>query len=61
MQVAAQVTTDRPPKPVAKPVSRSRLAFLRGRSWKFYAALAIGIPFVIIFSITSYYTSASRA
>ena len=55
MRVAAQVTTDRAPKPAAKPVSRSRLAFLRGRSWKFYAALAIGIPFVIIFLITSYY------
>jgi penicillin-binding protein 1B len=55
MQVAAQVTTDRPPKPVAKPVSRSRLASLRGRSWKFYAALAIGIPFVLIVAVTSYY------
>lgn len=55
MQVAAQVTTDRAPKPVAKPVSRSRPASLRGRSWKFYAVLAIVIPFVIIFSVTGYY------
>jgi penicillin-binding protein 1B len=55
MRVAAQVTTDHAPKPVATPASRSRLAFLRGRSWKFYAALTIGIPFVIIFLITSYY------
>ena len=40
------MTTVRPTKPAAKPASRSRLAFLRGRSWTFYAALAIGIPFV---------------
>ena len=48
MQVAAtQVTTVPTPKPAAKQTSRPRLAFLRGRSWKFYAALAIGIPCVL--------------
>jgi hypothetical protein len=40
------VTTVRPSKPSAKLASRFRLAFLRGRSWKFYAALLIGIPFL---------------
>jgi len=49
MEVAAQVTTDRPPKPAPTPgPRRSRFAFLRGRSWKFYAALAVGIPFVLL-------------
>jgi penicillin-binding protein 1B len=61
MQVAAQVTTARPPKPVAKPSSRPRLAFLRGRGWKFYAALAIGVPFVLACLVIGYfYVSFSR-
>src|SRR4029078_9232946 len=47
MRVAAQGSTVPPAKPAAKKPSRPRLAFLRGRSWKFYAALAIGIPFVL--------------
>jgi penicillin-binding protein 1B len=49
------VTTARPPKPAATNPSRPRLAFLRGRSWKFYAALAIGIPFLIISVFVGYY------
>src|SRR5437868_1319606 len=55
MRVAAQVTTVRTPKPAAKPASRSRLAFLRGRSWKLYAALAVGIPFLLFTLVVSYY------
>ena len=55
MRVAAQVTTVRTPKPAAKPASRSRLAFLRGRSWKVYAALAVGIPFLLFTLVVSYY------
>ena len=56
MEVAAQVTTDRPPKPAPTPgPRRSRFAFLRGRSWKFYAALAVGIPFVLLTIVVGYY------
>ena len=55
MRVAAQVTTVRTPKPAAKPASRSRLAFLRGRSWKFYAALAVGLPFLVFTLVVGYY------
>src|SRR5690348_3847240 len=55
MRVAAQVTTVRTPKPAAKPASRSRLAFLRGRSWKLYAALAVGVPFLLFTLVVSYY------
>jgi penicillin-binding protein 1B len=48
MRVAAtQVTTVPTPKPAAKKPSRPRLAFLRGRRWKFYAALAVGVPFLL--------------
>ena len=55
------MTTVRPPKPAAKPASRSRLAFLRGRSWKFYAALLIGVPFAVGCVIVGYfYVSFSR-
>ena len=61
MQVAAQVPTVPPPKPVAKPRSRTRLAFLRGRGWKFYAALLIGVPFVLgCLIVTYFYISFSR-
>ena len=58
MQVAGQdkqVPTVRPSKPAAKSTSRPRLAFLRGRSWKFYAALAVGIPFIIGSIFVGYY------
>jgi penicillin-binding protein 1B len=41
------VTTVPTPTPAAKKPSRPRLAFLRGRGWKFYAALAVGIPFLL--------------
>jgi penicillin-binding protein 1B len=55
------VTTVRPPKPAAKTPSRSRLAFLRGRSWKFHAALLIGIPFLFGCVLIGYfYVSFSR-
>ena len=62
MQVAAtQVPTVPTPKPAAKKPSRPRLAFLRGRSWKFYAALAIGIPLLIgSFFIGYFYVQFSR-
>ena len=46
--------TVRPSKP-AKTPSRPRLALLRGRSWKFYAALAVGIPCLITSIIVGYY------
>jgi penicillin-binding protein 1B len=57
MQVAAKphVTTVPTPKPVAKKPSRPRLAFLRGRRWKFYAALAVGIPLFIGSVVIGYY------
>ena len=55
MEVAAQVTTVRPPNPAAKAASRPRLAFLRGRGWKFYVALGVGIPFVLGCLIVSYF------
>ena len=61
MEVAAQVTTVRPPKPVAKATSRPRLAFLRGRGWKFHAALIIGVPLVLAgAAITYFYITFSR-
>jgi penicillin-binding protein 1B len=50
-----KVPTVRPSKPAAKSTSRPRLAFLRGRTWKFYAALAVGIPFVIVSIFVGYY------
>src|SRR5687767_13828458 len=61
MKVAAQVTTVRPPNPAAKAASRPRLAFLRGRGWKFYAALCLGVPFAASCLIIGYfYVSFSR-
>jgi penicillin-binding protein 1B len=39
----------------AKPASRSRLSFLRGRSWKFYVFLGVGIPLVLLCGVMSYY------
>ena len=50
-----QVPTVRPTKPAATKPSRSRLAFLRGRKWKLYAALAIVIPFLIFSGVVTYY------
>ena len=53
--------TARPTKPAATKPSRSRLAFLRGRRWKLYAALAVGIPLVVAsVAVTYYYISFSR-
>src|SRR5829696_4438840 len=61
MQVAAQVTTVRPNNPVAKSASRPRLAFLRGRGWKFHAALIVGVPCLLgILVISYFYVSFSR-
>jgi len=54
MRVAAQVSTVPPAKPAAKPTSRPRLAFLRGRSWKFYAALAVAIPALLFVVLVGY-------
>ena len=50
--------TVRPSKPAPKSTSstsRPRLAFLRGRSWKVYAALAVAIPFIIGSIFVGYY------
>jgi penicillin-binding protein 1B len=56
MKGAAQVTTARPPKPAPAPAPRrSHFAFLRGRSWKFYAALAIGVPLLLVSVVVGYY------
>jgi penicillin-binding protein 1B len=55
MQVAAQVTSVRPPNPAAKTPSRPRFAFLRGRSWKFYAVLGVGIPLLLGSVLVGYY------
>ena len=52
---ATQVTTAPTPKPAAKKTSRPRLAFLRGRSWKFYAALAVGIPALLLAIFVGYF------
>src|SRR6185503_2094610 len=61
MRVAAQVSTVPPAKPAAKPTSRPRLAFLRGRSWKFYAALAVAIPTLLFALLVGYaYVQVSR-
>jgi penicillin-binding protein 1B len=49
------VPTVRSPKPAANKPSRSRLAFLRRRGWKFYAVLAVGIPFVVFCAVFTYY------
>ena len=54
MRVAVQVSTVPPAKPAAKPSSRPRLAFLRGRSWKFYAALGVGIPALLFVVLVGY-------
>jgi penicillin-binding protein 1B len=50
-----EVPTDPPTKPAASKPAASRFAFLRGRGWKFYAALAILVPTVIVGSIVTYY------
>ena len=56
MRVAAiQVPTVPTPKPAAKKTSRPRLAFLRGRSWKFYAALAVGVPALLLSLFIGYF------
>ena len=55
MRLAArQVTTVPTSKPAAKKPSRPRLAF-RGRGWKFYAALAVGIPVLIASIFIGYF------
>jgi penicillin-binding protein 1B len=55
------VSTVPPSTPAAKPPSRPRLAFLRGRSWRFYVLLAIAVP-VVLFSagVAYYYVQVSR-
>ncbi|HYT73669.1 MAG TPA: transglycosylase domain-containing protein, partial [Vicinamibacterales bacterium] len=49
------VTTVPHPKPAAKPSSRSRLAFLRARGWKFYVLLAVAIPVLAGSAALGYY------
>ena len=48
------MSTVPPSKPAAKPASPPRLAFLRGRSWKFYAALAVAIPTLLFCLLVGY-------
>src|SRR6185436_11913412 len=49
-----------PPGPVTRPKSRWRLR-LRGRGWKFYVLVGLGIPFVILAAVSTYfYLSFSR-
>src|SRR5215470_11599773 len=48
MRVAVQVSTVRPPNSAKKPSLRLRLPAFRGRSWKLYAALAVGIPVLLL-------------
>ncbi len=56
MRVAAnQVNTARTPTPAAKNPPRRRLAFLRGRSWKIYAAMVVGIPLLLLAILVGYY------
>ena len=49
------MTTARTPKPAATQPSRPRLAFLRGRSWKFYVAAGVLTPLVIGSILVGYY------
>jgi penicillin-binding protein 1B len=42
-------------KPASPPTPRSRLAFLRGRGWKFWVFLGVGIPLVATSAVVSYY------
>jgi penicillin-binding protein 1B len=61
MRVAVQVSTVRPPNPAKKRSLRLRLPALRGRSWKVYAAFAVGVPFLLLSLVVSYYyVQASR-
>src|SRR5690242_18598608 len=58
MQVAApsfpMVQTT--PLAAAKAAARMRAAkWLRGRGWKFYACIALGVPFLILSIVTGYY------
>ena len=50
-----QVSTERTTKPAATKPLPSRLAFLRRRGWKFYVALAVGIPFLIVSAVVLYF------
>ena len=62
MRLAArQVTTVPTPKPAAKKTSRPRVGFLRGRGWKFYAALAVIVPLLSVsFFVGYFYVQFSR-
>src|SRR6185295_9680091 len=49
-----------PPGPVTRPKSRWRLR-LRGRGWKFYVLVGLGVPFLILAAVSTYfYISFSR-
>ena len=50
-----QVPTVPRTTPAAKPASRSRLSFLRGRSWKFYVSLGVGSRSCFLRPSSSYY------
>jgi penicillin-binding protein 1B len=55
------VPTVRAKKPAAKKPSTPRLAFLRRRGWKFYAALAVIVPSLVLGAVVvHYYLSFSR-
>jgi penicillin-binding protein 1B len=44
-----------PTNPAAKKPSTSRLAFLRGRGWKFYVALGVAVPSVLVLAVIIYF------
>jgi penicillin-binding protein 1B len=49
------VSTVPPANPDPQPQRRSRLAFLRGRGWKFWVFLGVGVPLVAGSAVLSYY------
>src|SRR5689334_10868022 len=55
MRVAATEVPTVPAKPAPSPQTRSRLAFLRGRGWRFWVFFAVGVPLVAGSAIVSYY------
>jgi penicillin-binding protein 1B len=56
MRVAATLVTTAPrSSPAAKPASRSPLAILRRRGWKFYVFLAVAVPLLAASAAIGYY------
>src|SRR4051794_28322683 len=56
-----EVPTVRSTEPAASKPSASRFAFLRRRGWKFYVALGVAIPSIVVVAVVVYfYISFSR-